>query len=78
MAENAQNEHFYGEPRFIQLVDPTRNSLYWVAIWRRSVLPDLSCATQMIWQLAEMQGLILWDQRGVRTLHFSDAHAASP
>lgn len=78
MAENVHNEHFYGEPQFTQLVDPTRNSLYRVGIWRRSGLPDLSCATQMIWQLVKMQGLILGDQRGVRTLHFRDAHAASP
>lgn len=63
----------YREPQFTQLVDPECHNLHWVGIWSRSMLPNLSCATQIIWHLAKTQG-----QCGARSLHFCDADAASP
>lgn len=46
----------YREPQFTQLVDPECHSLHWVGMWRRSVLPNLSCAPQIVWHLAKTQG----------------------
>ena len=56
MAGNVQNKYFYREPQFTQLVDPKCNSLHWVGTW--SVLPNLSCAIQIIWHLAKIKGRV--------------------